>query len=155
MEYTQEQLDDIAQNIANTLVQRVPGLSPEMFEVFVRNRGNPYCSVVIVFENTRARWSEIDPRDIIDVNYDMFWFWEDVDISVRDNDSDPTSIIAELAGINTRKDREKLAELQAENANLLGEIAKLRAENTELRLRPGGPDYEIAKEHYENLVAKE
>jgi hypothetical protein len=35
------------------------------------------------------------------------------------------------------------------------EIAKLKAENAELRLLPGAPDYFAAKEHYESLEKKE
>jgi hypothetical protein len=37
---------------------------------------------------------------------------------------------------------------------LKAKCAEILAENAELRLRPGGPDYFAAKEHYENLAKK-
>ena len=49
--------------------------------------------------------------------------------------------------------------IRCEHAKLLEEVAELRKknaflaeENAELRLRPGGPGYLAAKEHYESLL---
>ncbi len=45
--------------------------------------------------------------------------------------------------------------LENENVALREENARLLAENTELRLRPGGPDYLSAKANFESMAEKQ
>lgn len=48
--------------------------------------------------------------------------------------------------------RGRFAALEVENAKMTAELAALRAENTELKYRPGGPGYEEAEAHFTALA---
>jgi hypothetical protein len=80
----------------------------------------------------------------------MLYFWDDVSISIGGNDRIWVEIIKVMAGDG--KYQAELAESREENAKLREKIARLKAKNTELRLRPGGPGYENAKSHFEDLA---